>query len=185
MSSLTSFNSSESMSFLALSAVFLLVSPVLFMGFTTMWANIKQKVSDELYARAIEIVEYLDTPEIEKTFTEFDDKLTAKVDTRISNFKSTFIAEINEIYAEINRKFTEKDEKNKARDDDFTNESQSMISTVTERLDRIEEACHNDFGNISSEFTSIKASIEILQNDLAQRYAVVRRADFDQQSMSN
>ncbi|CAB5350288.1 unnamed protein product [Rhizophagus irregularis] len=59
-----------------------------------------------------------------------------------------------------------------------------MISTVTKRLDRIEEACHNDFGNISSEFTSIKASIEILQNDLAQRYAVVRRADFDQQSES-
>ena len=60
-----------------------------------------------------------------------------------------------------------------------------MISTVTERLDRIEEACHNDFGNISSEFTSIKASIEILQNDLAQRYAVVQRANFDQQSVSN
>ncbi|CAG8463910.1 9389_t:CDS:2 [Gigaspora margarita] len=39
--------------------------------------------------------------EIEKTFTEFDDKFTAKVDTSISKFKSIFIAEINKIYTEI------------------------------------------------------------------------------------
>ena len=52
------------------------------MGITTIWSNIKQKVSDELYARAIEIVNDLDTPEIEKTFTEFNDKLTAKL-TRV------------------------------------------------------------------------------------------------------
>ena len=88
MSSLTLFNSSGSMPFLALSAVFLLVSPVIFMGFATIWSNIKQKVSDELYARAIEIVDDLDTPEIEKTFTEINDKLTAKVDRNISNFNS-------------------------------------------------------------------------------------------------
>src|SRR4051812_5199192 len=101
MSSLTLLNSSGSMPFLALSAIFLLVSPVIFMGFATIWSNIKQKVSDALYARAIEIVNYLDTLEIEKTFTEFNDKLTAKVDTSISNFKSVFIAEISKIYAKI------------------------------------------------------------------------------------
>jgi hypothetical protein len=67
--------------------------------------------TDELYARAIEIVDYLDTPEIEKTFTEFDDKLTAKVDMSISNFKSTFIAEISKIYVKIDGKLTAEAEK--------------------------------------------------------------------------
>src|SRR4051794_21143551 len=119
MSSLSLLNSSEIMPFLALSTVFLLVSPVIFMGFATIWSNIKQKVSDELYARAIEIVNDLDTPEIEKIFTEFNDKLTAKVDTSISNFKSTFIAEISRIYAEIDGKLTAKIGKIKVRDDDF------------------------------------------------------------------
>ena len=68
MSSLALFNSSGSMPFLALTAFFLLIGPVLFMGITTIWSNIKQKVSDELYARAIEIDD-LDTPEIEKNLT--------------------------------------------------------------------------------------------------------------------
>src|SRR5438270_12161220 len=114
MSSLSLLNSSGVMPFLTLTAVFLFIGPVLFMGITTIWSNIKQKVSDELYACAIEIVDGLDTPEIEKTFTEFNDKLTAKVDTSISNFKSTFIAEISRIYAEIDGKLTAETEKIKA-----------------------------------------------------------------------
>ena len=126
MSGLSLLNSSGIMPFLTLTAVFLFIGPVLFMGITTIWSNIKQKVSDELYARAIEIVDYLDTPEIEKTFTEFDDKLTAKVDTSISNFKSIFIAEISKIYAEIDGKLTAEAEKIKPRDDDFTRETQKM-----------------------------------------------------------
>ena len=102
MSSLSLLNSSGVMPFLTLTIVFLFIGPVLFIGIATIWSNIKQKVSDELYARAIEIVDDLDTPEIEKTFTEFNDKLTAKVDTSIS----TFIAEISKIYAEIDGKLT-------------------------------------------------------------------------------
>ncbi|PKY49648.1 hypothetical protein RhiirA4_423115 [Rhizophagus irregularis] len=97
--------------------------------------------TDEFYARAIEIVDYLDTPEIEKTFTEFDDKLTAKVDTS---------------------KLTAEAEKIKARDDDFTDEAQKifqMISTITERLDGIEEAY---------DFASVNTSIDALQNGLIQ-----------------
>ncbi|CAB4419625.1 unnamed protein product [Rhizophagus irregularis] len=108
--------------------------------------------TDEFYARAIEIVDYLDTPEIEKTFTEFDDKLTAKVDTSISKFKSIFIA----------GKLTAEAEKIKARDDDFTDEAQKifqMISTITERLDGIEEAY---------DFASVNTSIDALQNGLIQ-----------------
>ena len=64
----------------------------------------------------------------------------------------------------------------------------ASLNTITNKLSEAEktlESHHNNFCVISSEFTSIKASIEILQNDLAQRYAVVRRADFDQQSVSN
>ena len=180
MSSLTSFNSSESMSFLALSAVFLLVSPVLFMGFTTMWANIKQKVSDELYAHAIKIVNYLDIPEIKKIFTEFDNKLTAKVDTSISKFKSIFIVEINKIYAEIDGKLTAEAEKNKARDDDFTKKAQkifSIINNIITKVNNIEEACRNEFGRIN-------VVIKNLQNEINQHYAVVQRSDFDQQNVS-
>ncbi|GES79853.1 hypothetical protein GLOIN_2v1842500 [Rhizophagus clarus] len=54
-------------------------------------------------------------------------------------------------------------------------------------LDNIEEACRNDFGNISSEFTSIKTSIEALRNEMIQRYAIAQRLqfDFDQLSVAN
>jgi tetrahydromethanopterin S-methyltransferase subunit G len=63
----------------------------------------------------------------------------------------------------------------------------SMVNNVTTRLDNIEEACHNDFGNISSEFTSIKTSIEALRNEMIQRYAIAQRlqVDFDQLSVAN
>ena len=58
---------------------------------------------------------------------------------------------------------------------------------MTTRLDNIEEACRNDFGNISSEFTSIKTSIEALRNEMIQRYAIAQRlqVDFDQLSVAN
>jgi len=123
--------------------------------------------------------------DINSTFTVKLDRINNELNNKLNEEVNAGFGKIN---TELNSKLTAEAEKNKARDDDFTKETQkifSMISTVTKRLDRIEEACHNDFGNISSEFTSIKASIEILQNDLAQRYAVVRRADFDQQSVSN
>ncbi|GES94128.1 hypothetical protein GLOIN_2v1842500 [Rhizophagus clarus] len=62
-----------------------------------------------------------------------------------------------------------------------------FINNATTRLDNIEEACRNDFGNISSEFTSIKTSIEALRNEMIQRYAIAQRLqfDFDQLSVAN
>ncbi len=76
MSSLTLFNSSGSMPFLVLTAVFLLVSPVIFMGFTT-------SQTDELSARVTKIVNELETrnntSEIEKTFIEINKKITAHI----------------------------------------------------------------------------------------------------------
>ncbi|EXX64857.1 uncharacterized protein OCT59_000893 [Rhizophagus irregularis] len=140
------------------------------MGFAIIWSNIKQKVSDELYARAIKIVND-DTPEIEKTFTEINDRLTAKVNANISNFNSSFTAEISRIYAEINGKLNAEAKKIKACDDDFSKEVQkilSMINNVTTRLNNIEEACCNDFA-------SVNASIDALQNGLIQYYAIARR----------
>ena len=56
-----------------------------------------------------------------------------------------------------------------------------MISTVTERLNGIEEACRNDF-------VSVNTSIEALQNGLIQCYTINRRiqpAETDQQSVLN
>jgi RNase adaptor protein for sRNA GlmZ degradation len=50
-----------------------------------------------------------------------------------------------------------------------------MVDNVITRLNNIEEACRNDFGNISSEFTSIKTSIEALRNEMIQRYAIAQR----------
>src|ERR1044071_447389 len=189
MFSLSLLNSSGVMPFLTLTAVFLFIGPVLIIGIATMWSNLKQKISDELSARVIKILIDLgilnNIPGKRLLHDQISTELNDKFDTCISDINSIFTEKLDRINNDLNNKLTAE---NKARDDDFTKETQkifSMISTVTERLDRIEEACHNDFGNISSEFTSIKASIEILQNDLTQRYAVVRRADFDQQSVSN
>jgi len=96
----------------------------------TICENLKQKISNELCACVIKIVNDFGTEnnilEIEKRplcdqiFTELNDKLIIKVDACISNFKSTFIMEISKIYAEIDGKLTAKAEKNKARDDNFT-----------------------------------------------------------------
>ncbi|PKC55409.1 hypothetical protein RhiirA1_503640 [Rhizophagus irregularis] len=177
------------MPFLTLTAVFLFIGPVLIIGIATMWSNLKQKISNELSARVIKILIDLgilnNIPGKRSLHDQISTELNDKFDTCISDINSIFTEKLDRINNDLNNKLTAE---NKARDDDFTKETQkifSMISTVTERLDRIEEACHNDFGNISSEFTSIKASIEILQNDLAQRYAVVQRANFDQQSVFN
>ena len=75
------------MPFLTLTAVFLFIGPVLFIGIATMWSNLKQKISDELSARVTRIVNDLDTKnntpeEIEKTSS----KLTAEINTnRLNN----------------------------------------------------------------------------------------------------
>src|SRR6266496_3174572 len=129
MSSLSLFNSSGIMPFLTLTAVFLFISPVLFIGIATMWSNLKQKISDELSARVTRIINDLDTknntPEIENIFS----KLTVEINNKLT----TEIAKIN------------------SRDAGYVSEAQkilSIVDNVTTRLDNIEETCHNDFGNI-------------------------------------
>src|SRR6266542_4801725 len=95
MSSLSLLNSSRSIPFLVLTAVFLFVSPAIFVGIVTMWSNLKQKISDELSARVTKIVNDLDiknnTSEIENIFN----KLTVKINTKITNELSACLSEIN------------------------------------------------------------------------------------------
>jgi hypothetical protein len=83
------------MPFLTLTAVFLFIGPVLFIGIATMWSNLKQKISDELSARVTRIVNDLDTknntPEIENIFS----KLTAEINTKITNELFTRLSEVN------------------------------------------------------------------------------------------
>ena len=149
-----------------------------------MYGDLKQKISNELSARVTRIVNDLDTknntPEIENIFS----KLTAEINTKITNELSACLSEVNSSFTaelvrnnnnnnELNKKLTGEIVKINSRD--AGSEAQkilSMVNNVTTRLDNIEEACRNDFGNISSEFTSIKTSIEALQNEMIQRYAI-------------
>src|SRR3954452_17653870 len=100
MSSLSLLNSSGVMPFLTLTAIFLFIGLVLFIGIATMWSNLKQKISDELSAHVTRIVNDLDTKnntpkEIEKTFIEINKKFMAEFNTKISNEVTTRLFEIN------------------------------------------------------------------------------------------
>ena len=70
---------------------------------------------------------------------------------------------------ELNKKLIGEIAKINSRDAGYFSEAQkilSMVNNVTTRLNNIKEACCNDFGNILSEFTSIKISIEALWNEM-------------------
>src|SRR5947199_8462012 len=150
MSSLSLLNSSGVMPFLTLTAVFLFIGPAIFVGIVTMWSNLKQKISDELSARVTRIVNDLDTknntPEIENTFS----KLTAEINTKITNELSTRLSEVNSSFtAELsknNNKLTAEIKKINSRDAGYATEVQKILG----RLNNIEEAYHNDFGRIRS-----------------------------------
>ena len=98
MSSLSLLNSSGVMPFLTLTAVFLFIGPVLFIGIATMWSNLKQKISDELSARVTRIVNDLDTknntPEIENIFSKLTAEINTKITNELSEVNSSFTAEL-------------------------------------------------------------------------------------------
>src|ERR1043165_540373 len=93
MSSLTLFDSSGSMPFLALSAVFSFVISTVFMGIVNMWMILKQKISDELSARDIKINTSI-TAEIIKIKNEINASFTAKLG-KINNKLTAEIAKTN------------------------------------------------------------------------------------------
>src|ERR1044072_7675815 len=110
MSSLSLLNSSGSMSFLALPAVFLLVISTIFMGIVNMWMILKQKISDELSARDIKINTSI-TAEITKIKNEINTKIGDELstrDTKIANELSARLSEINTvgINNDLNNKLT-------------------------------------------------------------------------------
>ena len=171
MTSLALFNSSEAMSFLALSVVFLFVGPAIFVGIVTMWVNLKQKIFYELTKIAYESIDSAVSVEVGKIKHEISANLTAEINT----------AEINteELYSRV----SEINDKSTAE----TNRISASLNTIANKISEIEkilEQHHNNFCEISSKFAPINSSIEILQKDMAQRYAVIPRPDFDQQSVS-
>src|SRR5436305_5584793 len=103
MSSLTSFNSSGSMPFLVLTAVFLFIGPVLFIGIAIMWSNLK---------KFLDLDTKNNTSEIKKTFIEMNKRLSVEVNTKITNelsacsfeVSSFFTAELGRINTELNNK---------------------------------------------------------------------------------
>ena len=129
MSSLSLLNSSGVMPFLTLTAVFLFISPVLFIGIATMWSNLKQKISDELSAYVIKILIDLgilnNILKIGKRslHDQISTELNDKFDTCISDINSTFTAKLNRINNDLNNKLTAEAEK---------------IKTVKDAIDYIE-----------------------------------------------
>ena len=92
-------------------------------------------------------------------------KIANKFSARLFEVNSTFTMELVRNNNELNKKLIREIAKINLRDAGYIFEMQkilSMVNNVTTRLNNIEEACRNDFGNISSEFTSIKISIEAL-----------------------
>jgi hypothetical protein len=105
-----------------------------------MWSNLKQKISDELSARVTRIVNDLDTPEIENIFS----KLTAEINTKITNELSARLSEVNSSFtAELGKnsnKLTAEIKKINSRDAGYASEAQKillMVNNVTTRLDNI------------------------------------------------
>ena len=159
-----------------------------------MWSNLKQKISDELSAHVTKIINDLNiknnTSEIKNIFS----KLIMKINTKITNELFTHLSEVNSTFtvklSKNNNKLITEINKINSYDAEYASKMQKillMINNVTTRLENIKKACYNDFGNISSEFTSIKIFIKALWNEMIQYYAIAQRlqVDFDQLNVTN
>ncbi|PKK58076.1 hypothetical protein RhiirC2_857949 [Rhizophagus irregularis] len=113
--------------------------------------------------------------DINSTFTAKLSRINNDLNNKLNEEVNAGFSKIN---IELNSKLTTEAEKNKARDDDFTKKAQKILNDITTKVNNIEEACHN-------EFSRINVVIENLQNEINQHYAVVRRTEFDQQSITN
>ena len=96
------------------------------------------------------------TPEIENIFSkltaEINTKITNELSARLSEVNSTFTAELGRINNDLNNKLTREIKKIHSRDAGYASEAQkilSMVNNVTTRLDNIEEACRNDFSSVN------------------------------------
>ncbi|RIA94829.1 hypothetical protein C1645_817534 [Glomus cerebriforme] len=117
------------------------------------------------------------TLEIKNIFS----KLTTKINTKITNELFVCLSEVNSSFtvklSKNNNKLIAEIAKINLRNASYASKVQkilSMINNVTTRLNNIEAYCNN-FGNISSEFTLMKTSIEALQNKIIQYYTIIQR----------
>jgi len=138
MSSLTLFNSSGSMPFLALTAVFSFVISAIFMGIVTMWMILKQKISDELSARDIKI-----NTSITAEITKIKNEINTKIADDLSLRDGSFTAEIERI---LNTKIA----------NELSARLSEINSTFTVELDRI----NNDLNNkLNKEVNGVSAKL--------------------------
>ena len=214
MSSLTLFDSSGSMPFLALSAVFSFVISAIFMGIVAMWMILKQKISDELSARDIKIntsitaeitkikneintkiVDDLSsrdgsiTAEIERLLTDVYKKLSTEVNTKIANELSARLFEVNSTFtAELVRNNNELNKKLTGEIAKINSRDAGYASEaqkIFSMVNNITTKVNNIEKACRNDFCRINVVIKDLQNRINQHYAVVQRSDFDQQSVSN
>jgi len=214
MSSLTLFNSSGSMPFLALSAIFSFIISAIFMEIVAMWMILKQKISDELSARDIKIntsitaeitkikneintkiVDDLSsrdgsiTAEIERLLTDVYKKLSTEVNTKIANKLSARLFEVNFTFtAELVRNNNELNKKLTGEIAKINSRDAGYASEaqkIFSMVNNITTKVNNIEEAGCNEISRINVVIEDLQNKINQHYAVVQRSDFDQQSVSN
>ncbi|GBB83512.1 hypothetical protein RclHR1_10210007 [Rhizophagus clarus] len=114
------------MPFLALTAVFLFISSVLFIEIATMWSNLRQKISDKFSVRVTRIINDFNaknnTLKIENIFS----KLITEINTKIANKLSAHISEINSTFtaklSKNNNKLTTEIKKINTHDVEYASE---------------------------------------------------------------
>ncbi|RIA79492.1 hypothetical protein C1645_840553 [Glomus cerebriforme] len=112
-------------------------------------AEVSTKIANELSVCLSEINSTF-IAELDKINNKLNNKLNKKVNARFSR-----------IYIEFNAKLNAKIKKINSYNARYTFKTQKILSMINKVItDNIEEAYYNDFGNISSEFISIKTSIE-------------------------
>ncbi|RIA84247.1 hypothetical protein C1645_880034 [Glomus cerebriforme] len=105
-----------------------------------------------------------------------DSKIANEINVHVSEINNTFTAEIGKFNASFTKELTVIIENFNEAKIPFTSEEKLSLNTITNKLSEAEKLWNHIiiiFVKISFEFTSIKASIEILQNDIVQHYAVV------------
>src|SRR5581483_7020798 len=155
MSSLTLFDSSGSMPFLALSAVFSFIILAIFIGIVAMWMILKQKISNELSARDIKI-----NTSITAEITKIKNEINTKNADDLSSCDGSITAEIERLLTDVYKKLST--EVNTKIANKLSARLSEINSTFTAKLDRINNNLNNKlneevnagFGKINTELNS-------------------------------
>ncbi|RIA89405.1 hypothetical protein C1645_824861 [Glomus cerebriforme] len=126
---------------------------MLFIRITTIWSNLKQKISDELFARVTRIINDLDTKNNTLEIKNIFSKLTAEINTKITNelfaclseVNSTFTVELVKNNNELNKKLTAKIAKINSCDTGYISDVQKIFNN--EEIETLDYA----FGTVGHE----------------------------------